>query len=129
MRMMTAAKLKTLKRPGRYRCDPSLYLFVKPTGTRSWVQRLVVDGVRREIGLGGYPDVTLTDAREQAAENRRTARKGGNPARAGAAGSDLQPGREADARRQPRATDETGIRRVAGHADPVRVPEPRGAAG
>ena len=79
MRMMTAAKLKTLKRPGRYRCDPSLYLFVKPTGSRSWVQRLVVDGVRREIGLGGYPDVTLTDAREQAAENRRLTRKGGNP--------------------------------------------------
>ena len=79
MRMMTAAKLKTLKRPGRYRCDPSLYLFVKRTGTRSWVQRLVVDGVRREIGLGGYPGVTLTEARDQAAENRRLARKGGNP--------------------------------------------------
>ena len=76
---MTAARLKTLKTPGRYRCDPSLYLFVKPTGTRSWVQRLVVDGVRREIGLGGYPDVTLTEAREQAAENRRLARRGGNP--------------------------------------------------
>ena len=79
MRMMTAARLKTLKTAGRYRCDPSLYLFVKPTGTRSWVQRLVVDGVRREIGLGGYPDVTLTEARDQAAENRRLARKGGNP--------------------------------------------------
>ena len=79
MRLMTAAKLKTLKRPGRYRADPSLYLFVKDTGTRSWVQRLTVDGVRREIGLGGYPSVGLADAREQAAENRRLARKGGNP--------------------------------------------------
>ena len=79
MKMMTAARLKTLKRPGRYRCDASLYLFIKPTGTRSWVQRLVVDGVRREIGLGGYPTVSLTDAREQAAENRRLARRGGNP--------------------------------------------------
>ena len=68
-----------MKPAGRYRCDPSLYLFIKPTGTRSWVQRLVVDGVRREIGLGGYPTVTLTEAREQAAENRRLARSGGNP--------------------------------------------------
>ena len=79
MRWMTAAKLKTLKRPGRYRCDPSLYLYIKPTGSRSWVQRVTIDGVRREIGLGGYPSVSLTEAREQAAENRRLARKGGNP--------------------------------------------------
>lgn len=79
MHLLTAAKLKTLKRPGRYRAGQSLYLFVKPTGSRSWVQRLVVDGVRREIGLGGYPTVTLTEARDAAFENRRQARKGGNP--------------------------------------------------
>lgn len=79
MRWMTAAKLKTLRRPGRYRADPTLFLFIKDTGARSWVQRLTVDGVRREIGLGGYPTVGLADAREQAAENRRLARKGGNP--------------------------------------------------
>ena len=79
MRLMTAAKLKTLKRPGRYRADATLFLFIKNTGTRSWVQRLTVDGVRREIGLGGYPTVGLAEAREQAAENRRLARRGGNP--------------------------------------------------
>ena len=79
MRLMTAAKLKTLKRPGRYRADATLFLFIKDTGTRSWVQRLTVDGVRREIGLGGYPTVGLAEAREQAAEKRRLARKGGNP--------------------------------------------------
>ena len=126
MRMMTAARLKTLKTAGRYRCDPSLYLFVKPTGTRSWVQRLVVDGVRREIGLGGYPDVTLTEARDQAAENRRLARKGGNPAREGPAGSHVRAGPRKlthDANRA-RVTKQ-GVRRVAGHADPVRVPAPR----
>ena len=79
MRWMTAARLKTLRRPGRYRADPTLFLFIKDTGSRSWVQRLTIDGVRREIGLGGYPSVGLADAREQAAENRRLARKGGNP--------------------------------------------------
>lgn len=76
---MTAAKLKTLKRPGRYRADATLFLFIKDTGTRSWVQRLTVNGVRREIGLGGFPTVGLADAREQAADNRRLARRGGNP--------------------------------------------------
>lgn len=79
MRWMTVARLKTLRRPGRYRADPTLFLFIKDTGTRSWVQRLTVDGVRRDIGLGGYPTVGLAEAREQAAENRRLARKGGNP--------------------------------------------------
>ena len=77
--LLTAAKLKTLKRPGRYRAGASLYLLIAPRGTRSWVQRLVVDGKRRDVGLGGYPTVSLSEARDAAYENRRTARKGGDP--------------------------------------------------
>ena len=34
-----------------------------PSGTRSWVQRLVIRGRRRELGLGGFPLVPLKDAR------------------------------------------------------------------
>ena len=77
--LLTAAKLKTLKRPGRYRAGASLYLLIAPTGTRSWVQRLMVDGKRRDIGLGGFPTTSLSEARDAAYENRRTARKGGDP--------------------------------------------------
>ena len=77
--LLTAAKLKTLKRSGRYRVGASLYLLISPRGTRSWVQRLVVDGKRRDVGLGGYPTTSLSEARDMAYENRRTARKGGNP--------------------------------------------------
>lgn len=77
--LVTAARLKTLKRPGRYRAGASLYLLISPRGTRSWVQRLMVDGTRRDIGLGGYPTVSLSEARDAAYENRRTARKGGDP--------------------------------------------------
>ena len=52
---------------------------MQPTGTRSWVQRLVIRGRRRELGLGGFPLVLLKDARAQALANRRLARAGGDP--------------------------------------------------
>ena len=53
-----------------------MYLFVQPTGTRSWVQRLVIRGRRRELGLGA---AALAKAREQALANRMLARSGGDP--------------------------------------------------
>ncbi len=59
-----------------------LYLVVTPTGGpggKSWVQRLAVHGVQRELGLGSVRDVSLRQARAQALENRRIARRGGDP--------------------------------------------------
>ena len=34
-----------------------LMLDVKPSGSKSWVQRLVIQGKRRDFGLGGYPQI------------------------------------------------------------------------
>ena len=56
-----------------------MYLFVQPSGTRSWVQRLVIRGRRRELGLGAAALVPLANAREQALANRQLARSGGDP--------------------------------------------------
>ena len=56
-----------------------MYLFVQPTGTRSWVQRLVICGRRRELGLGAAALVPLAKARELALSNRMLARSGGDP--------------------------------------------------
>lgn len=39
---------------------------VSRTGTKSWLLRTLVGGKRREIGLGGYPDVGIAAAREAA---------------------------------------------------------------
>ena len=65
--------------PGRH-CDGNgLYLEVQESGSRSWIQRIVVRGRRREIGLGGFPVVPLQDAREEALKNRRLAREGLDP--------------------------------------------------
>ena len=65
--------------PGRHADGNGLYLFVQPSGTRSWIQRLVVRGRRRELGLGAVALVPLAEAREQALANRRLARSGGDP--------------------------------------------------
>ena len=65
--------------PGRHADGNGLYLFVQPTGTRSWVQRLVIRGRRRELGLGAATLVPLAKAREQALANRALARSGGDP--------------------------------------------------
>ncbi len=65
--------------PGRHADGNGLYLFVQPSGTRSWVQRLVIRGRRRELGLGAATLVPLAKAREQALANRMLARSGGDP--------------------------------------------------
>ena len=65
--------------PGRHADGNGLHLLVRPNGARSWVQRLVIAGRRRDLGLGGYPLVPLADARRVAADNRRVARSGGDP--------------------------------------------------
>ena len=76
---LTPAFVRNVSRAGRY-CDGNgLYLDVRPTGSRGWIQRLTIRGRRTELGLGGYPLVSLKEAREQAFANRKLARAGGNP--------------------------------------------------
>jgi integrase len=66
-------------KPGRHRVDKSLYLNVTPQGSKSWVLRVVANSKRRELGLGSYPDLSLADARTEAARYRKAARRGGDP--------------------------------------------------
>ncbi len=65
--------------PGFYGDGHGLNLRVGPSGARRWVQRLVVSGQPRTLGLGGYPLVSLAEARDKAFANRRLARSGGDP--------------------------------------------------
>jgi len=78
---LTAASVNAAKTPGKHHDGrgTGLFLLVKPTGGRFWVQRLTIRGKRRELGLGSPPVVTLSEAREQALENKRLARAGGDP--------------------------------------------------
>ena len=56
-----------------------LYLNVTPSGSRSWIQRMVIGGRRRELGLGGYPAIGLAEARALALANKAFARAGRDP--------------------------------------------------
>ena len=88
MGRLTDARARSLTHSGRTRADErhgdgpggnGLLLSVKASGAKSWVQSLTVRGKRRNAGLGPYPLVSLRDARQIAAENRRIAREGGDP--------------------------------------------------
>ena len=79
MATFTETKIRALSRPGKHRVDDTLYLKVAPGGSKSWVQRLVIFGRRREMGLGGYPVVSLREARNKAFDNRRLVYRGGDP--------------------------------------------------
>jgi integrase len=58
---------------------PGLALQVLPTGGRTWILRVVIAGRRRDMGLGGFPEVGLAQARAKAAELRELIRAGRNP--------------------------------------------------
>ena len=80
MGKLTDVKIRQLRLPGRYGDGMGLYLNVAAGGSKSWVQRIVIDGRRRDLGLGGYPTITLAKAREQAIINRRMVSEGQPPA-------------------------------------------------
>lgn len=56
-----------------------LLLQVTPSGARSWIYRTRIAGKRRSIGLGGFPDVTLAQARDKAREARDKIAQGIDP--------------------------------------------------
>ena len=76
---LSAAFVRSVAQAGRY-CDGNgLYLHVDPSGARRWVQRLVIRGTPRTLGLGGSAVVPLAEARDVALVNRKLARTGGDP--------------------------------------------------
>lgn len=56
-----------------------LILQVTESKARSWILRATVGGKRRDIGLGGFPDVTLAGAREAARVARDKIKTGTDP--------------------------------------------------
>ncbi|GLV22154.1 integrase [Sphingobium sp. TomMM35A] len=76
---LTAAHVRSLSLPGLYGDGQGLYLKVDPSGAKRWMQRIVVQGKRRDIGLGSASLISLAEARERALENRKAARAGEDP--------------------------------------------------
>ncbi|MDO6588297.1 integrase arm-type DNA-binding domain-containing protein [Salipiger sp. 1_MG-2023] len=72
---LSALEVKRLEHPG---CGHNvniavggvsgLVMQITPRGGRTWVLRTTIGGKRREIGLGGFPDIPLATARDRARE-------------------------------------------------------------
>lgn len=83
---LTDVHIRRMRHPGRGRNVTfavggvaGLNLQITPSGARSWLLRTVVGDRRREIGLGGYPTVTLGQARARAREALDAIRRGVDP--------------------------------------------------
>ena len=76
---LSATRVKSLNSPGRYSDGAGLHLYISKAGGKSWVQRITIDGRRRDIGLGGYPAVSLAQARKRATDNREAIGHGKDP--------------------------------------------------
>ena len=76
---LTVAEVRTLSKPGRYGDGGTLFLLVSPRGTKSWVQRIVINEKRRDLGLGPWPVVSLAKARRRAFANRVAIADGVDP--------------------------------------------------
>ena len=75
---LSARKVESAE-AGKHGDGRGLFLFVKPTGARSWVLRYQLNGRRRDLGLGAYPEVSLAHARTKALEARRLIAEGRDP--------------------------------------------------
>lgn len=84
---LSALEVKALTKPGVHAVGgvAGLMLQVQESGSRSWLLRIMVGGKRRDMGLGGYPDVGLADARAAAREARAKVRDGVDPIEEGRA--------------------------------------------
>jgi len=85
-RELSALDVKRLAHPGGKRNAmfavggvPGLHLQITSKAGRSWVLRAKVGSKRRDFGLGGFPAVTLAQARDKAREMRLKIEKGTDP--------------------------------------------------
>lgn len=84
---LSALEVKRLSEPGMYAVGgvPGLHLQVLPGGGKTWLLRVTIGATasgrqrRSEVGLGGYPAVTLQQARDKAREVREKITQGIDP--------------------------------------------------
>jgi len=76
-----ALQVKNLNTPGYHLVGtvPGLNLQITDTGAKSWILRIQIGRERPELGLGGYPAVTLAEAHEDARSKRAMVQAGVDP--------------------------------------------------
>ncbi|MFO7761879.1 MAG: integrase arm-type DNA-binding domain-containing protein [Desulfobia sp.] len=78
---LSAVEVKRITQPGRHSVGvpPGLLLVVKKSGAKSWIYRTMVGIKRRSIGLGSYPTISLSQAREKARGIKHKIEEGADP--------------------------------------------------
>lgn len=79
---LTALEIQAIKEPGRYRVDKCLYLQIdKRNHSKSWVYRYRdrVSGKLKSKGVGGYPTLSLAEARKRALNYQMMLHNGVDP--------------------------------------------------
>ncbi len=111
---LTDVQIRKLAATGRFPDGGGLYFQVAQGGSKSWIFRYKRAGKSTEMGLGGYPAVTLATARQKATEHRENL----------AAGIDPRAARDAVAKPERVMTfDEAAERYVTAHEKAWRNPK------
>jgi integrase len=76
---LSATQAAKLKAPGRHSDGGGLYLFIDDSGRRRWIFMYTRAGKRTELGLGSARDLSLANARSEAAALRAILASGGDP--------------------------------------------------
>ena len=76
MGKLTALKVKGMTKVGLHTDGGTLYLRVAPGGSKQWIQRIRINRKQHDLGLGGFPHVSLQQAREAAFANKAAVRHG-----------------------------------------------------
>lgn len=72
--------VRTCKVPGVYMDGGGLRFRVMPNGSRTWIMRITIRGVRRDISIGPLATLSLAKAREKAHDLRKAVADGRDPA-------------------------------------------------
>ena len=76
---LTAAGIKAMTAPGDYSDGRGLYLRVEHENAKRWILRKMVGGRAIVRGLGTFPEASLAEARDRAAEMSRLILNGKDP--------------------------------------------------
>lgn len=78
---LSALSVKRINQPGLHAVGgvPGLLLQIGRQDAKSWILRVMVGGKRRDIGLGGFPGVSLAQARDTARQMREKISQGIDP--------------------------------------------------
>src|SRR5438045_9085297 len=95
---LSAVRVQGVRERGYYGDGGGLYLRVAPRGAKGWIFRYGGRGRRRDMGLGGYPAISLAKARELASGCRNALAAGVDPieARNAKSGADAGPDAKAE---------------------------------